>query len=121
MKAILIGGVVLMTAWLGGGGPGAAVPLQVAAPPAPTAPPLLIPARHHHHHRWNRRHGYSRGGEDDPSEPNLPGAEGQTGEVPAYPTREASSPTPRPSDRGSRAGTATAPSIRWVDPDRRVR
>lgn len=119
MKAILIGGLVLMMAWLSGTEPAAAVPLRLAAPPAPEVSPPLIPARHHHHHRhW--RHGYSRGFDYDAPDPDTPAAEGQTTPLPASPETQAGT-APPPTDRGSRSGTAARPSIRWVNPDRPTR
>lgn len=121
MKAILIGGAVLVSAWVGDAGPGMAVPLPVAATPVAAPSPFLVPARHHHHRRWHRHRGYSRAGEYEFSEPNSAGLEGRTGEAPVYPVPDAGPVPPPTADRGRRAGTATPPSIRWADPGRRMR
>jgi hypothetical protein len=116
MRAILVGGLVLLLTSLSGG-PAIAVPLAPDRPDAAAPSPLLLSIRHHRHHHRHWRHWHSHGWGNTAPEAYPLGIEGQSGPTPPYSDPDAASVA---APAGPGAGRSR-PSIRWIDPDRSTR
>jgi hypothetical protein len=118
MKAVWIGAFAI--ALLGCAADGRAFPVaplgSVIAMPA--APFMLV--RHHHHHHGHWRHGRPHQTDEAEPESAMPGMSVPTNEGALSGSDQPAPAAPVPG-RGARASGSSAPTIRWVDPEKAPR
>jgi hypothetical protein len=116
MRAILVGGLVLLLMSLGGG-PAIAVPLAPDRLDAATSSPFLLSIRHHRHHHRHWRHWHSSGWGNSAPEAYPLDIDGQSA-----PMRPSADPdTASVAATAGHSAGASRPSIRWINPDRSTR